>query len=213
MAHADSLILTLVGGFVLAFVFGMAANRLKLSPLVGYLVAGVVVGPHTAGFVADTELAPQLAEIGVILLMFGVGLHFSPRDLMQVRKVALPGALAQIAAATGMGWALGRFALGMSEEQRAGTLAGNGQHAGLHAAGLALALGVAAWPGDLFGPRAIGKIGTGDLVPDADQRGIDPGLALQHRVDQAIGGLGNLECASALEGGHGFSACRNFVSE
>ena len=115
MPHADSLILTLVGGFVLAFVFGMAANRLKLSPLVGYLVAGVVVGPHTAGFVADTELAPQLAEIGVILLMFGVGLHFSPRDLMQVRKVALPGALAQIAAATGMGWALGRFALGMSD--------------------------------------------------------------------------------------------------
>lgn len=115
MPHADSLILTLVGGFVLAFVFGMAANRLKLSPLVGYLVAGVVVGPHTAGFVADTELAPQLAEIGVILLMFGVGLHFSPRDLMQVRKVALPGALAQITAATGMGWALGRFALGMSD--------------------------------------------------------------------------------------------------
>ena len=69
MPHADSLILTLVGGFVLAFVFGMLANRLKLSPLVGYLVAGVVVGPHTAGFVADTELAPQLAEIGVILLI------------------------------------------------------------------------------------------------------------------------------------------------
>ena len=115
MPHADSLILTLVGGFVLAFVFGMAANRLKLSPLVGYLVAGVVVGPHTAGFVADTELAPQLAEIGVILLMFGVGLHFSPRDLMQVRKVALPGALVQIAAATGMGWLLGRFALGMGD--------------------------------------------------------------------------------------------------
>ncbi|MBX3477563.1 MAG: cation:proton antiporter [Brevundimonas sp.] len=115
MPHADSLIVTLVGAFVLAFVFGMIANRLKLSPLVGYLVAGVVAGPHTAGFVADTHLAPQLAEIGVILLMFGVGLHFSPRDLMQVRKVALPGALAQIAAATGMGWLLGRFLLGMSD--------------------------------------------------------------------------------------------------
>jgi CPA2 family monovalent cation:H+ antiporter-2 len=115
MPHADSLISTLVGGFVLAFVFGMLANRLKLSPLVGYLVAGIVVGPHTAGFVADTTLAPQLAEIGVILLMFGVGLHFSPADLMKVRKVAIPGALVQIASATVLGWALGRFAMGMSD--------------------------------------------------------------------------------------------------
>ena len=113
MPRADSLILTLVGGFVLAFVFGMLANRLKLSPLVGYLVAGVVVGPFTPGYVADTELAPQLAEIGVILLMFGVGLHFSPKDLMQVRKVAIPGALVQISAATALGWVLGRFALGL----------------------------------------------------------------------------------------------------
>ena len=113
MPHADSLILTLVGGFVLAFVFGMLANRLKLSPLVGYLVAGVVVGPFTPGYVADTELAPQLAEIGVILLMFGVGLHFSPKDLMQVRKVAIPGALVQISGATALGWVLGRFALGL----------------------------------------------------------------------------------------------------
>lgn len=114
MPHADSLILTLVGGFVLAFVFGMAANRLKLSPLVGYLVAGVIVGPYTPGYVADMELAPQLAEIGVILLMFGVGLHFSPQDLMRVRKVAVPGAVVQIAAATGLGWLLGRFVLGLS---------------------------------------------------------------------------------------------------
>ena len=115
MPHADSLITTLVGGFVLAFVFGMLANRLKLSPLVGYLVAGIVVGPHTAGYVADVELAPQLAEIGVILLMFGVGLHFSPTDLMKVRKVAIPGALVQIASAIGLGWALGRFALGLPD--------------------------------------------------------------------------------------------------
>lgn len=115
MPHADSLIITLVGGFVLAFVFGMLANRLKLSPLVGYLVAGVVVGPFTPGYVADTELAPQLAEIGVILLMFGVGLHFSPKDLMQVRKVAIPGALVQIAAATILGWGLGRFVLGLAD--------------------------------------------------------------------------------------------------
>lgn len=109
MPHADSLILTLVGGFVLAFVFGMAANRLKLSPLVGYLSAGVAIGPFTPGYVADLELAPQLAEIGVILLMFGVGLHFSPRDLIQVRRVAVPGALAQISAATILGWGLGRL--------------------------------------------------------------------------------------------------------
>ncbi|OGN44734.1 MAG: hypothetical protein A2623_05250 [Caulobacterales bacterium RIFCSPHIGHO2_01_FULL_70_19] len=115
MPHADSLILTLVGGFVLAFVFGMLAHRLKLSPLVGYLLAGVAVGPFTAGFVADPVLAPQLAEIGVILLMFGVGLHFSPADLMKVRKVAVPGALVQIAAATALGWLLGRFALGLPD--------------------------------------------------------------------------------------------------
>ncbi|MBU1345903.1 MAG: cation:proton antiporter [Alphaproteobacteria bacterium] len=115
MPHADSLISTLVAGFVLAFILGMIANRLRLSPLVGYLVAGVLVGPYTMGFVADTTLAPQLAEIGVILLMFGVGLHFSPADLMKVRKVAIPGALVQIASATLLGWALGRFLLGQSD--------------------------------------------------------------------------------------------------
>ena len=109
MPHHDSLIMMLVAGFVLAFVFGMAAVRLKLSPLVGYLLAGVAVGPFTPGFVADSDLAPQLAEIGVILLMFGVGLHFSPQDLMRVRKVAIPGALAQIAVATALGWGVGRL--------------------------------------------------------------------------------------------------------
>lgn len=109
MAHADSLMLTLVGGFVLAFGFGMVALRLKLSPLVGYLFAGVCVGPFTPGWVADTSLAPQLAEIGVILLMFGVGLHFSAQDLMRVRKIAVPGALVQIAVATAGGWGLGRL--------------------------------------------------------------------------------------------------------
>ena len=78
-----------------------AANRLKLPVLVGYLLAGVLVGPFTPGYVADQELAPQLAEIGVILLMFGVGLHFSLRDLMSVKNIAIPGAVAQIAVATG----------------------------------------------------------------------------------------------------------------
>jgi monovalent cation:H+ antiporter-2, CPA2 family len=109
MPHEDSLILTLVAGFVLAFLLGLLALRLRLSPLVGYLLAGVLVGPFTPGYVADTSLAPQLAEIGVILLMFGVGLHFSPRDLMRVRSVALPGALAQITVATALGWGVGRW--------------------------------------------------------------------------------------------------------
>lgn len=119
MPHADSLIITLVGGFVLAFVLGMIAHRLRLSPLVGYLVAGIVAGPFTPGYVADLELVPQLAEIGVILLMFGVGLHFSPKDLMKVRTVALPGALVQIAAGTLMGWALGDLVLGLGHLEAA----------------------------------------------------------------------------------------------
>ncbi len=107
MPHETPLITTLVAGFVLAFVFGAIANRLRVPPLVGYLCAGVLAGPYTPGFVADMRLAPQLAEIGVILLMFGVGLHFSLRDLLNVRGVAVPGAMAQIAVATLMGWALG----------------------------------------------------------------------------------------------------------
>ncbi|MFZ0269733.1 YbaL family putative K(+) efflux transporter [Caulobacter sp.] len=101
--HHTSLIATIVAGLGLAFVFGAIANRLKLPVLVGYLVAGVIVGPFTPGYVADQELAPQLAEIGVILLMFGVGLHFSVKDLMAVRKIAIPGAVVQILAATVMG--------------------------------------------------------------------------------------------------------------
>ena len=106
MPHHTSLIAILVYGFVLAFILGALANRLRLSPLVGYLVAGIIVGPFTPGFVGDAELAPQLAEIGVILLMFGVGLHFSLRDLMSVKNIAIPGAVAQIAVATLLGWGL-----------------------------------------------------------------------------------------------------------
>ncbi|WP_149195535.1 YbaL family putative K(+) efflux transporter [Luteimonas suaedae] len=109
MPHDISLISMLCVGFVLAFVFGLIAQRLRLSPLVGYLVAGIVAGPYTPGFVADQALAPQLAEIGVILLMFGVGLHFSLRDLMAVKAIALPGAIAQIAVATLLGLALGEY--------------------------------------------------------------------------------------------------------
>ncbi len=96
----------LVAGFVLAFALGALANRLRLSPLVGYLAAGILAGPFTPGFVGDAEIAPQLAEIGVILLMFGVGLHFSLRDLMAVKNIAIPGAIAQIAVATLLGWGL-----------------------------------------------------------------------------------------------------------
>ncbi|MES2710333.1 MAG: YbaL family putative K(+) efflux transporter [Pseudomonadota bacterium] len=104
--HQTPLIATIAVGLMLAFLFGRIAHRFKLSPLVGYLLAGVAVGPFTPGFVADAELATELAEIGVILLMFGVGLHFSPRELLAVKGIAIPGALVQIAAATMLGMGL-----------------------------------------------------------------------------------------------------------
>ncbi len=111
MPHYTPLIATIVIGLVLAFILGVVAHRLKISPLVGYLLAGVLVGPSTPGFVADQGLANELAEIGVILLMFGVGLHFSMKDLMSVKAIALPGAIVQIAVATlmgmGLGWTVG----------------------------------------------------------------------------------------------------------
>src|SRR5688572_8167976 len=111
MPHHPPLIGTIVAGLVMAFIMGAVAHRLKVSPIAGYLLAGVIVGPFTPGFVADVGLASQLAEIGVILLMFGVGLHFSLRDLLSVKNIAVPGALVQIGAATlmgmGLGWALG----------------------------------------------------------------------------------------------------------
>ncbi|MBW7983779.1 YbaL family putative K(+) efflux transporter [Enterobacillus tribolii] len=109
MPHSTPLITTIVGGLVLAFLLGTLANRLRISPLVGYLLAGVLAGPFTPGFVADTSLAPELAEIGVILLMFGVGLHFSLKDLMAVKNIAIPGAIAQIAVATLLGMGLSWF--------------------------------------------------------------------------------------------------------
>lgn len=109
--HYSPLIATIVAGLVVAFLMGAMAHRLKVSPIAGYLLAGVIVGPFTPGFVADVRLANDLSEIGVILLMFGVGLHFSLRDLLSVRKIAIPGAVVQIAAATLMGmtlaWVLG----------------------------------------------------------------------------------------------------------
>lgn len=103
MPHAVPLIATIAIGLGLALILGVVASRLKLPPLVGYLLAGILIGPWTPGFVADVELAQQLAEIGVMLLMFGVGMHFSIDDLLEVRRIALPGAIAQIAAATALG--------------------------------------------------------------------------------------------------------------
>ncbi|ESY07910.1 sodium:proton antiporter [Mesorhizobium sp. LNJC399B00] len=111
MPHDTPLIATIVAGLGLAFIFGALANRFRIPPLVGYLVAGVLVGPNTPGFVADAGLANELAEIGVILLMFGVGLHFSLKDLLSVRAIAVPGAIVQIGFATALGaglaWMLG----------------------------------------------------------------------------------------------------------
>ena len=111
MLHQTPLIATIVGGLVLAFIFGTIANRLKMPPLIGYLIAGIVAGPFTPGFVADSHMAQELAEIGVILLMFGVGLHFSLKDLMAVKTIAIPGAFLQISVATlmgmGLAWGLG----------------------------------------------------------------------------------------------------------
>jgi CPA2 family monovalent cation:H+ antiporter-2 len=104
--HSVSLITTLAAAFGLALILGFIAVRLRLPALVGYLVAGILIGPATPGYVADVELSGQLAEIGVMLLMFGVGLHFSLNDLLAVRRIALPGAVAQIAAATAMGGAV-----------------------------------------------------------------------------------------------------------
>ncbi len=109
MPHSINLITTLAAAFGLALLFGLGAARLKLPPLVGYLVAGMLIGPHTPGFVADMELASQLAEIGVMLLMFGVGLHLSIDDLLSVRKIALPGAIVQIAVATALGMGVAHF--------------------------------------------------------------------------------------------------------
>ncbi|TBR29377.1 MAG: cation transporter, partial [Reyranella sp.] len=103
MHHEAALISTIAVGFVLAFGFGYVADRLRLPPLVGYLVAGILIGPYTPGFVADAGLSAQLAEVGVILLMFGVGLHFSASDLLAVKGIAIPGAIGQIVLATLLG--------------------------------------------------------------------------------------------------------------
>ena len=103
MPHNVDLIILLAFGFGLALVFGYLAARLRLPPLIGYLIAGIIISPNTPGIVADIQLANQLAELGVMFLMFGVGMHFSLNDLLQVRRIALPGAILQIAVATLLG--------------------------------------------------------------------------------------------------------------
>ena len=108
-AMEHTLITTIIASVVAAFIFGMAAKHQKLPAIFGYLLAGIAIGPHTPGFIADVSLAKQLAEIGIILLMFGVGLHFSLRDLLDSRKIALPGALAQMLCATLVGTGLATF--------------------------------------------------------------------------------------------------------
>lgn len=107
MDHDTPLIATIVAGLCLAFVFGLIAHRLRLPVIAGYLLAGVVLGPSTPGFVADQSIAGELSEVGVILLMFGVGLHFSVKDLMAVRIIAVPGAVGQILVATLFGVLIG----------------------------------------------------------------------------------------------------------
>ena len=106
MPHTTPLIATISVGLALAFILGLIAHRMRLPPIAGYLIAGIVIGPFTPGFVADQKLAQELAEIGIILLMFGVGLHFSLRELLSVRAIAIPGAIGQIAVATLLGMVL-----------------------------------------------------------------------------------------------------------
>ena len=109
MPHDVTLIATFAVAFVLASIFGYIASRLRLPPLVGYLVAGAMMATSVPGFTADTAIAGQLAEIGVILLMFGVGLHFSFKDLWRVRGIAIPGAVMQMTLATGLGFGLSQL--------------------------------------------------------------------------------------------------------
>lgn len=155
MHHSFPLVETIVGGLFFAFILGFAAQKLRMPPLVGYLFAGIIIGPYTHGFTADMHLSQQLAELGVILLMFGVGLHFSFRDLWTVKKVAIPGALIQIIMATLLGWGLA-------------WLAGWGTGAGI-VFGLALSCAstvvlIAALQRWNLGDSTQGRISTGWLI-------------------------------------------------
>ena len=109
MEHNVSLITTIAAAFSVALILGFAAERIKIPAMVGYLLAGIIIGPATPGFVADVHIASQLSEIGIMLLMFGVGLHFSPDDLLAVRRVAVPGAALQMGATTLLGMAVAQW--------------------------------------------------------------------------------------------------------
>ena len=168
-----ALVATVAISFVLAAGFGYLADRLRLPPLVGYLVAGILMGPFTPGFTADSNLAAQLAEIGVILLMFGVGLHFSASDLIAVRGIAIPGAIGQIILATLLGiglctlwgWSLGAgLVFGLSVSVASTVVL-------LKALGRAKPRQLAQRPG---GDRLADRRGSGDgpdARPPADRRG------------------------------------------
>src|SRR5215470_18512358 len=104
----SGLVLTLTASLAAAWALGFVTQRLGLSPIIGYLLAGLIVGPYTPGFVADRELANEFAEVGIILLMFGVGLHFHPKDLLAVRNIAITGALCQSSIATALGAVIAR---------------------------------------------------------------------------------------------------------
>src|SRR5512143_340801 len=108
--HEVGVITTFTGGLAGALVLGFLTQRLRIAPIVGYLLAGMLVGPHTPGFVANREIAEQFAEVGIILLMFGVGLQLHVHELLAVRRVAVPGAVVQSAAAAGLGAVIGRLA-------------------------------------------------------------------------------------------------------
>ena len=108
MSHDTPLLATLAAALLAAWVLGLLAQRLRFSPIVGYLLAGVAIGPNTPGFVADLQIASQLAEVGVVLLMFGVGLHFHVEDLMEVKGVAIPGVVVKTLLVAGLGLAIGR---------------------------------------------------------------------------------------------------------
>lgn len=109
LQHELPLVSTIAVGFTAAFICGLIASKLRLSPIVGYLIAGILIGPYTPGVMADAKIAEELSELGILLLMFGVGLHFSVRDLLSVWRIALPGAIVQIAVATLLGWAVASF--------------------------------------------------------------------------------------------------------